>query len=155
MISSMIYKKQIDELQKGFSQKYTEEQLKRLFESIQGKEDTQLKRAVDWLILNKPRLPFPGEVIQAVDEEAQKDWQKKKNQEHYQAEDFFQGKAYKGLMAKESLLLIKRLLGMVKPELDKKQLYYEMLNMETKYPGIGWRECAEKLNVPKLRMVRG
>ena len=145
MISSMIYKSQTDQLQKAFKQNYTEEQLKRLFTTLQGKEESQLRKAVDWLILNKTRLPFPGEVINSVNEEASKDWREKKAKEHGQAQDFFAGKTAKTQLAKDSLSLIRRKLGMEKPELSLDGLYQEMLKMEDKYPGIGWKTEAEKM----------
>jgi hypothetical protein len=136
MISSKTYHNQIDQLQKAFKQQYTEEQLKRLFTSLQGKGEGQLKKGIDWLILNKTRLPFPGEVINAVEEERSKEWRENKFKEERETESFFEGKTYRGEMAKEALKLIKLAIN---KEITKPELYKKMIEMDTLYLDKGWK----------------
>ena len=145
MISSKIYQNQIDSLQKAFNQKYTEEQLKRLFLSLQGKEERHLKKAVDWLVLNKTRLPFPGEVIMAVSEETSRDWQNKKIEERKQAGEFFT-RPKKTPMATEALVLIKNILS---KKISKTEAYIEIDKLDIKYPRINWQKAKwDKAEVP-------
>jgi len=136
MIGLKTYQKNIGELQKAFKQNYTDEQMKRLFDSVKDKRENQLVRAVDWLILNKVRLPFPGEVITAVNEEAQRDWRCQKNKEQIQAEELLAGKTYKGKMATESLALIRDVLCQ---KITVPELHQKMNEMDAVYPGCGWR----------------
>jgi len=149
MIGLKTYQKNIGELQKAFKQNYTAEQEKRLFESLMNKEESQLKKAIDWLILNKTRLPFPGEVINAVDEERNKEWREKKYKEQGQAEDFFGGRTSKTENGRKALALIKLVLGVgFKPgekPMTVPELYRGMLQMNDDFPGNGWRTEANKL----------
>ena len=142
MITQKIYQSNIDQLQRAFKGQYTEEQIKRLFTSLQGKSATSFKKAVDWLILNKTRLPFPGEVIMAVDNEQSQEWREKKFKEQTEAKDFFEGKTYRGNMHKEALKIIAKALDKDHP-ITLTELYNKMIEMEAVYPGIGWRREAD------------
>jgi len=142
LISSKTYQTQINALQNAFKQKYTDEQTKRLFSSLQGKSENNLKKAIDWLILNKTRLPFPGEVIMAVDNEQSQEWREKKYKEQTEAKEFFEGKTYKGQMVKETLKIIAEALDRDNP-VSLVEHYKKMIEMESIYPGIGWRKEAD------------
>lgn len=154
MISLKVFQEQTERLQKAFKDSYSKEQLSALYGEVKGNDPDCLVRATKYLINSQMRLPPNLFIINAVQNESLINWEKEKEKEDRKAQEFFAGEIpYKGEMAKEALQLCFNVLTVdqegffLKPKrkMTKKQLYENMLEMEKKYPGIGWEEEAFKM----------
>jgi len=144
MTSKKYFQEQMQELERAFNSAYSKEQLSRCHEAIKGYESHHVKRAIDNLIITVYRLPTIAQVIQEIRAQWEHDWDRDKKTDKQVAKDILNGRHLKlnEPHTKDAFNLIKSTLF---GHFDARKFYKDMVAMETKHPGFGWRENAEQL----------
>lgn len=139
--NKVFFVEQIGRVQKALrGGPYTQEQIDLLFNQVKRFKTHHLQKTIDHLITTKNLLPPIADVIAGCRVEAYGDEQKEDHEEKQFAKDFFDGKIQPpGQMGKESMKLI---LDKLNGKITKLELYQKMLEMENRYPGLGWKREA-------------
>lgn len=151
-ISKAVLKSHIGDIEEAFRYTYSQPQLSKLFDAINGYSPKNLKDAVAHLINTNPpnRPPSNADIIHAVRDYWRQDWEQMKTKENRTAQSFHHGEyPTKTKHANDALHLIRQILstkeGSSEPLLSHSEIISCIRDMRTKYPGSGWNDCADKL----------
>ena len=132
---------QLQRLDTAFGQVITKPRVDAIKAVLEGYDSRHIIIGTTWLINNKTRLPSNFEIIEAIKAEKDKEWNAMKMKDAHQSKDFLEGRKaigpyeQKAFRAMESARISNTITG-------KTHLMYEL---ETEYPGLGWKEQADGL----------
>jgi hypothetical protein len=141
MLSKEDFKRLLQPLEEAFNTTLPKARLMALYGDLKGFGDYHLEKAVTYLINNKPYMPINADIIIATRVEAEKEWAAKKEEEHRQANEFFDPKKYGKGFNRDAIVCIRKVLQAE----TRKDVINLMVEMEEKYPGIGYEIEAKKL----------
>lgn len=152
-----LFTQQIDRLEKGLKGQYTQGQLEVLYNQIKHFKTSYLVDAVTHCLSTKMFLPPVNDVVICCRIESYGDHENEKEEEKKFARKFFDGEEKFEGMAKESARLIRDVLTTNREDFflkesrpfDKSQLHEKMVEMEKRFPGVGWRREADKLKAER------
>jgi hypothetical protein len=152
MIGKPYFKDQMKMLEQAFNSAYSKEQQQRCYKAVKGYEPQHIKRAVDALVLNQPRLPTLALVMQEVRQQYQNDWQRTKVADKATSKELLDNKNQdkNTPLMRDSINLINQSMSNA---IDKYTLYDKMMALEGKYPNIGWKENANVLKNKVLNAI--
>ena len=129
------------QLESAFSARIPKVRLQLLWEALKGHTDHQVKTGLSYLINHKTHLPINHDIIMSCRIEREREWDSKKKEENKQAGDFRDPSKQKPGLARDATICINNVIE-AKTKEEKAEL---MMEMETKYPGIGYKENARRL----------
>ena len=140
-IDSTFFKTQIKRLEAAFNFTCPQVRIEAIYAAVKGHTNNHIHSAITYLINNKPYFPINADIIIAVRMEAEKDWASKKDKERQQAKDFFDPDKKNTKLGKDAINCIMKVIDA--ETCDEKVAL--MMDMEKKYPGIGYKQEAEVL----------
>jgi len=151
MIGKDTFKQMIARLGEAFGYTYTSVQQQTLYEEIQASwrnyAPFHLDTAIRYLINTKPPKfpPSNQEVIHAIQEASNAEWEKKKDKERQEANEVLHTeKKARTPHAKEALALIKQIFS---TDMSRTEILDRMGDMGKKYPHYGWGEQQHLLEI--------